>query len=140
MLALVAAAAAAVVIWVLPNDSSASKDPASGIATAAPSKPSKTQQYFNDLSKAVKNGELDKQAPYVAKAARSAFVQGGVLMFPKGTKVTFLTDTLVADTSTTGHMKAVANGAVYTVLLVNEKDTSSAAATWHISGTVEVKG
>lgn len=130
-------AAVAIILW--PSEgSSADKNTDTPQAKATPTAPSATAQYFNDISKAVKAGDLQQQASYVAEYVRQDFLRGGVLMFPKGTTVAFQEDTLVAETPTTGHIKATVSGTRYVVLLVKEKD-SAGHMVWHISDTEEVK-
>jgi len=144
-------AAAAIMLWPSKGNTT-DKGTAAAAPSATATQPSPTQLYFNGISKAIKAGDLQQQAQYVAFGPdgkfRADFIRHGVPMFPAGTTVTFRADTLVTDSPNTGGVKATStttdkNGAVvkttYTVLLVKEKD-SAGNAVWHISDTEEVKG
>lgn len=112
-------------------------------ASASATAPSKVQRYFDGISKAIRNGDLHQQSLYVADQFRGDFVTRGVLMFPKGTMVTFKANTLVTDSPNTGGVKAVStvhdkNGTTvstnYVILLLKEKDASGHTV-WHITDT-----
>ena len=140
----VAVVAAVVFFWPFKSDNTPGTE-----AEAAPkpspsaTAPDQTTLYFNGVSKAIKAGDLQQQSQYVANNFRADFIQGDVLMFPKGTTVKFERNTLVADSKATGHIKAVAstNGTTthYVVLLDKETD-STGRSVWHISHTEKVNG
>ena len=134
-----AVAVAAIVLWPSKGNSA---DKAGQQPTATPTHVVKSadQQYFDSLSQAIKAGDLQKQATYVALGPdgkfRANFIQRGVPMLPKGSTVTFLANTLVTDSPNTGGVKAVVvkNGVKSTVsvLLLKEKDNAGHMV-WHIT-------
>lgn len=131
-------AVAAIALWPSKGNTT-DKDAGTTAAapSASPSAPSQEQLYFKGISDAVKTGNLPQQALYVSSEIRKGFVKANTPMFPKGTKLVFKTNTLVADTSTTGHITATAGGTDYLVLLLKEKDDSGKLV-WHISDTEKV--
>lgn len=141
-LALVAvgvAVALVVILWPTKSSGTSQDNKPRATPTASATADSETTRYFKGLSKAIQNGNLTAQSVYVADQVRADFVAGGVLMFPRGTSIVFQPDTLVAETATTGHIKAVSNTTHYVVLLIKEKD-GRGKLVWHISDTEEVKG
>lgn len=140
VLVFVGIVAAAVIFWPFKSDNATGTEAKAGTPTPSATTPSSTQLYFNSISKAIKDGDLQKQATYVALGPdgkfRADFVRRGVLMLPKGSTVTFLADTLVTDSPNTGGVKAIVvkNGvkSTVTVLILKEKD-STGRMVWHIT-------